>query len=473
MTGGVEQLTLPYDPTDRDDILEYARRLKDRSLLDLIGTQLAGHGIRGKGNFGQLLERHYFKYELNSDTRPDFVEAGLELKSTGIVPGKAGWEAKERLKLNMINFQSVHRETFDKSAFLLKNRSTLLVCYHYLKGQPVVDRVVRLVDVWDIPEEDLVQIEAEWNLIAEYVRSGRAHELSESITNYLGACRTGQGKDKDFVLQPFSALPAKRRAFSFKQPYVTRIVREFMARELRTEPARGFELVRSAEELKRAGGLERLVLHRFRPFLGLSEDEAWSKIGPEIKRPSPANKNRRQWLNNAILGVPGVRRIAEFEKAGIYMRSFPLQTGGRGPREDFPFKALDFSDLVQESWETSAFRSDLVNRFFVTFYRRDGEGRYRLEDAVFWGFPEGLLDTEVRETWVETVRAVRSGRYEDLPKGADTRLAFVRTHGRDSLDVAVLPNGREVPKVSFWLHRDFLQSVFEDIDRYPSRASLL
>lgn len=178
-------------------------------------------------------------------------------------------------------------------------------------------------------------------------------------------------------------------------------------------------------------------------------------------------------MNNAILGVPGVRRIAEFEKAGIYMRSFPLQTGGRGPREDFPFKALDFSDLVQESWETSAFRSDLVNRFFVTFYRRDGEGRYRLEDAVFWGFPEGLLDTEVRETWVETVRAVRSGRYEDLPKGADTRLAFVRTHGRDSLDVAVLPNGREVPKVSFWLHRDFLQSVFEDIDRYPSRASLL
>ncbi len=466
-------MALPYDPTNRDDILRYARRLVGQSLLDAIGPALAAHGIRGKGNFGQVLERHYFLYELNSDTKPDFAEAGLELKSTGIVRDESGWRAKERLKLNQINFDTVCHERFDSSAFLQKNWRTLLVCYHYVKGKPVIERVVRFVDIWDLPDDDLVQIEAEWNLIAGYVRSGRAHELSESLTNYLGACTTGQGKGNDYVSQPFSPVPAKRRAFSFKKPYVTRIVKEFVARELKYKVEPGYRLVASADELKRAGDLERFVLTKFKPFLGLTEDEAWSKIGPNAKRPSSKNKNRRQWLNNAILGVPGVRRIAEFDKAGIYMRSFPLQTRGRRPREDFPFKAFDFADFVRESWETSSLRLDLLNRFLVTFYRVDDEGQYRLEDVVFWGFPEELLDTEVRETWVRTVRLVRQGRYEDLPKGSETRLAFVRTHGRDSLDVAELPTGRAVPKVSFWLHRDFLQSVFEDVESFPSRATLV
>lgn len=466
-------MSLPYNPTNSEDILRYARLLIGRSLLEVVGPELSGHGIRGKGNFGQVLERHYFLYELNSETKPDFAEAGLELKTTGIVRDSEGWRAKERLKLNQINFDTLHLETFDKSTFLEKNRRTLLVCYHYVKGQPVIERIVRLADVWEIPPEDLVQIEAEWNLIAGLVRSGRAHEISESLTNYLGACTTGQGKGSDYVPQPFSPVPAKRRAFSFKKPYVTRIVKEFVARDLKARVEPEFKIVPGPEELKRAGDLERFVLLKFRPFLGLTEEEAWSKIDSSVRRPSSRNKNRRQWLNNAILGVPGVRRIQEFEKAGIYMRSFPLQTRGRKPREDLPFKAFDFNDFVRETWETSSLRSDLLNRFLVTYYRIEDQGTYRLDDVVFWGFPEELLDTSVRETWVRTVRLVRQGRYKSLPKGSETRLAFVRTHGRNSLDVSFLPNGRAVPKVSFWLHRDFLQHVYDDVDGYPSRASLI
>src|SRR5690606_21630534 len=155
--GGAHPVSSPYDPTDSEDIRRYARRLIGRSLLDALGPELVAHGIRGKGNFGQVLERHYFLYELNSETKPDFAEAGLELKTTGIVRDSEGWRAKERLKLNQINFDTLHLETFDKSTFLEKNRRILLVCYHYVKGQPVIERIVRLADVWEIPPEDLVQ----------------------------------------------------------------------------------------------------------------------------------------------------------------------------------------------------------------------------------------------------------------------------------------------------------------------------
>lgn len=461
---------LPYDHTDANEILRYVRRLIGCSLRDALGPDIEAHGIKGKGNFGQALERHFFLYEPNSDTGPDFPEAQLELKTTGLLPGEDGWRAKERLKLNSINFDSLQHETFDRSAFLEKNRRMLLVCYVYVKGQPVIERVIRLADIWDIPEDDLIQMEAEWNLIAEYVRCGRAHELSESLTNYLGACRTGQGKGRDFVSQPCSPIPAQRRAFSFKQPYVTRIIKEF---ELRSRRVRREEstLVSDSVQLERAGGFERLVLERFQPFVGLTEAEAWGMLDPEIRRPSPGNKNRRQWLNSAILGVPGRRSIEEFEKSGIAMRSFPLLSRGRRPKEDFPFAAFEFSDLMGERWESSALRTDLLNRFLTVFYRQDDSGVYTLEDAVFWGFPETLLDSRVRETWVKAVRLIRQGRSDELPKATETGLVFLRTHGRDSSDVSWLPNGAAVPKVSFWLHKDFLQSVFDDSAGYPSRAT--
>lgn len=463
---------LPYDHTDADDILRYAKHLVDNSLEDALGPAIAAHGIKGKGDFGQALERHYFFYDLNSEARADFSEAGLELKTAGVLPDGDGWKAKERLKLGSLNYHSILTESFDRSAFLEKNRRLLVVCHEYEKGKPVTKRVVRLVDIWDIPEEDLIQMEAEWNLIASYVRDGRAHELSEGLTDYLGAATSGQGKGRDFVTQPNSPQLAKKRALAFKQPYVNRIVKEFEARQTR-ERLEEASLVTNLQELERAGDIERLVLQRFEPFLGLTEAEAWDKLDPGIKRPSPNNKNRRQWLNAAILGVPGKRNIEEFDKAGIQMRSFPLQTRGRKPKEDFPFPAFDFHDLVGERWETSALRTNLLNRFLTVFYRRDDTGVYTLEDAVFWGFPEELLDAEARATWVHTVRSIRQGKVDELPKSSDTGLVFVRTHGLDSRDLVRLPNGLEVPKVSFWLHKDFLQGVFDDPGSYPMRASRL
>ncbi len=39
---------------------------------------------KNKGNLGQIIEERYFHYKCNSDSRPDFHEAGVELKPQAI-----------------------------------------------------------------------------------------------------------------------------------------------------------------------------------------------------------------------------------------------------------------------------------------------------------------------------------------------------------------------------------------------------
>ncbi len=69
------------------------------------------------------------------------------------------------------------------------------------------------------------------NKITAKIRSGKAHELSEGDTTYLGACRKGQKGDADqFYTLPSGELceiPAPRRAFSLKPQYM-RMVLDFI-----------------------------------------------------------------------------------------------------------------------------------------------------------------------------------------------------------------------------------------------------
>ncbi|VEE06094.1 DNA mismatch repair protein [Neisseria animalis] len=72
-----------YDDADKQSILRYALLLQGRTLGEmacLTGNNDLQSGNKGK--FGQILEKYYFFKKLNSDSRPDFYEAGIELKSS-------------------------------------------------------------------------------------------------------------------------------------------------------------------------------------------------------------------------------------------------------------------------------------------------------------------------------------------------------------------------------------------------------
>ena len=90
------------DITSPNSIVEHAKHLKNTTLRQACGADIEKHGYKGKGNFGQILEKFYFGYEPNSDAEPDFLEAGLELKTSPLKTLKNGsFRSKERLVLNI------------------------------------------------------------------------------------------------------------------------------------------------------------------------------------------------------------------------------------------------------------------------------------------------------------------------------------------------------------------------------------
>ena len=85
-----------------------------------------------------------------------------------------------------------------------------------------------------ILEEDLPTIISDYQKIAQKIKEGRAHELSERDGMYLSTSRKGAGRGRDLTSQPFSDTPANKRAWSFKQSYITRLYQEaiFTSEEL-------------------------------------------------------------------------------------------------------------------------------------------------------------------------------------------------------------------------------------------------
>ena len=94
---------LPYNPESTESIVKYAKKLKNKTLREACDKNTVFEKIGGKGSFGVLLEKYYFKYTPNSDPHPDFPDAqpgdGLELKSTGLntYKGENRFKIKERL----------------------------------------------------------------------------------------------------------------------------------------------------------------------------------------------------------------------------------------------------------------------------------------------------------------------------------------------------------------------------------------
>ena len=335
----------PYNKEDKNSILSYALLLKDKSLRDSIDlTHFSEAKIGNKGGFGQILEKFYFLKELDSESQPDFPEAGLELKSSPLKTlSKKEIRAKERLVLNIINYHNLVTQEFSTSSFYSKNANLLLVFYLYSKNVEVLDFPIKLIGIWEFPEDDLKVIEHDWNLIRNKVADGQAHTLSEGDTFYLGACTKGANASS-VRSQPFSDIEAKQRAFSLKAGYVNHILAKLSGIE-----DGSFGKIASLPELVNTDAdIETIALNKLKPFYGLNPIEIAAKLGVELK----ASKDRLALLTKAMLGISMSQQIEEFSKSDIESKTVRLSVKGN-PDQAISFPAFAYTDLIQESWESS------------------------------------------------------------------------------------------------------------------------
>lgn len=439
--------------TTKEDILKRAREVIGIPLKDVDKT---GRLSTGKGAIGTVIEESWFGYTPNSESEPDFPEAGVELKVTPYIKGDRGIRAKERLVCNIINYMEEYDKTFQTSAFWHKCNTMLLMSYEHLADKPKGEFKIDEAVLFSFPEEDLLIIENDWKIIMDKVRSGKAHEISEGDTMYLAACTKGANASS-VRSQPFSDIPAKQRAYSLKSSYMTQILNKYIfGNEENPRIIRHWSFLQHCT-------FEDYILKKVSEFYGKTQSELKSFFGVVSNA-----KSLNEILLARMLNVTG--RIAyteEFQKAGIVPKTIRVQKNGK-IRESMSFPTFDFIKLSKEKeWEESELYNYLApTKFMFVIFQEQDNGEYVFERVKFWNIPNSDLD-EVRKVWERTVQTLRKGVTltvttrgvsNDLPKQSENRVAHVRPHGKDASDTLPLPDGRCMTKQCFWLNNTYIES---------------
>jgi DNA mismatch repair protein MutH len=454
-----------YNQNDINSIVTYAKKLVERTLRDLCGNDIYSQQYKGKGNFGQFLEKYYFQYEPNSLSEPDFNEVGIELKTTPLKQIRNGdFRSKERLVLNIINYFEVVNQKFETSSFYKKNAHLLLIFYLHQHDLDLFDFVIKIVGEWKFAETDLEIIKQDWNLITNKIKKGKAHELSEGDTFYLGAATKGS-KGGNLRGQPFSEILAKQRAYTFKQGYLNHIIAT-----LNKNSTLNFGKLISSKEQLNNKTIQDIVLERFSPFYNKTIDEIIENLNCNLNINS---KGFYASLTKLMLGISLDKEIEEFEKAEIKIKTIRLKSNNL-PKEDMSFPSFSFFDIVNEDWDESSFKEILETKYFFVFFKYDEKNILRLNKVKFWNMSQNDI-IEAKKVWDKVKKVIENGdivreviggiRYTNFPSKNFNEIAHIRPHAQNAADTLPLPildkvtRQLEYTKQSFWLNNSYIRDV--------------
>lgn len=450
------------------------------------------NSINNKGNIGSIVEEA-LGLKNNNEQSPDFKELGVELKATPVEDGKnQEWKAGERLVITMISYLPKDNEIngrqkrFEETHLAQKLAHILLCVYKRPVNHKEIDRgefSFCKVTMFTVPAEDMPIIRQDWSLIMSYVFQGRANELSESLTKYLGACTKGANGStlKRQGYPPFAL--AKPRAFCLKTSYMTYLQNNFIMKDRDT-------YVR-AEKI--GGNFEDVVINRMSRFIGKTDEEISQILDCELLA-----KNSWSNLSFRMLGIKS-NKCEEFLKANIVVKTLRFESNGR-LKESISLPVSDFLSVMEEdTFEDSALYDYFEEtRFLLSIWKKEKIGEKevcRFIGAGFWGMNGKDLYGGLQDCWnitkekltngvTLTPKSDESGRVtvaNDLPgMGIPGSIAHVRPHTTYSYHVIngrvysnnyksgtqyafELPNGDWMTKQSFWLNSSYMISVVQSL----------
>ena len=456
---------LPYDKTMASSIFEYSKGILEKTLREFVWEGYQSK--KGKGGLGQMVENIYFFLETNSNPASDFSEAGLELKCTPLKKSKQDdYLIKERLVCNMINYCEAVDEDFEHSHFYQKCQLMLLLFYLHQTHCDNLDLEFIFSVLWKLPEKDLLIIRHDYEVIIEKIKQGKAHELSEGDTMYLGACRKGQ-KGDSLMKQPNNpGVDAPRRAFSLKMAYM-RTILDYVVKSgknaISNVPGIKSELV--STEALRTQSFDDIILSRFKPFLHID----YTKIAKKKKVDISNNpKNKFAMIANAIAAstkCANVNRSEEFLKAGLTMKTIRVQANGN-IKEAMSFENIDYIEVAEcEDWIDSRLYELYSSRFmFVIFKEQDvGKEDYVLDDVFFWTMPQEDLQ-QAEKYWNHIKENILADHISEEYwwKGTDKKKFHVRPKAQKATDLAPTPNGKGVKKFCYWFNNDYVREIVDN-----------
>ena len=457
---------LPYNRKSKESIFEYAKTLQNKSFRDIINSNPKIDEIEknllfdiynnpsAKGSLGQLIEKHFFFYDPNSNPEADFSEAGIELKVTPYLKTNKGeLRAKERLVLSIINYlEDYKEEDFLNSHVYKKCALMLLIYYLYESDKSRLDYIINYINLFHFPEEDLEIIKNDYKIIIDKIKAGKAEEISEGDTNYLGACTKGANA-KSLRDQPFSDTKAMQRAFCLKNSYMTYILNKYIANnDINSE-----SIIKDATILK-TQSLEQYIIRKLEPFYNQDIELLKYKFNIPYEF---SNKSFTYLLAKRILNVVN-DKIEEFEKANIQIKAIRLRPDGT-PKESMSFPAFKYAEIVNEDWYNSKlYETFSTTKYLFMIYQYNDDGTLIFKKAMFWHVPAKDLNSEIRRVWTETVERIKQNEYNNLPKISESPILHVRPHAQNANDTYPTLDGKQAIKKCFWLNAGYIKKQIEE-----------
>lgn len=470
-----------YDESSSRSIEEYARKLMGTSLLEELGEARVDNEIstKGKGKLGNLVEEKYFGYKVNSRKEADFKKAEVELKvsplkkiivkeKSKLLREREGLSSKERIVLTIINFLQVGEENWGNNSLFKKCKELLLMFYIHENDKKAEELVFRIISLWKPSEEDMKVIENDWKIINEKIKNGKAHEISEGDTMYLGACTKGSTAEKSKRKQPFSERLAPQRAFCYKSSYVNFIIEELMQKEIYRQKSK--KTIAKSIKTDVSKTFDKVVLERLNGLENMSVIDIKNLFNIERERKA---KHYIRLITEDICKVlfgDKLNKLDQFKKAEIEMKVIVTQPDGM-PKESMSFEQIDYCDIVTQKWDNSEMKSKFENKKFLWVIYKAKRPYSKQEDlnlneiifdrAMFWNMPICDLEDSLAYVWNDTVEKIRMGNYDNFIQISDDRKVHIRYKGKNSKDKAPTIQGHLERKRCFWLNNDYVKSQIE------------
>ena len=457
---------LPYIRSSKESIENYALNLKEKTFKDVLlnDPNITDedrsllfeyyNNPRSKGSLGQLIEKHFFFYDINSKSEADFNEAGVELKVTPYtVKSNGDLRAKERLVLTIINYmKDYEEEDFLKSHVYEKCALMLLIYYLYEPNKDRLDYLINYIKLFQFPEEDLEIIKNDYKIIIDKIKNGKAEEISEGDTNYLGACTKGANANS-LREQPFSDKKAMQRAFCLKNSYMSYILNHYIINK--TEK---YESVIKDAKILKEQTLEQYIISKLQPYYNQDIEFLKHKFNIPYQ---VSNKSFTYLLAKGMLEVVN-EKIEEFEKANIKIKAIRLRPDGM-PKESMSFPTFKYTEIVKEDWlDSELYETFSTTRYLFMIYQYLDEDTLIFKNAMFWNVPEKDLNTEIKRVWADTVEKIKNNEYDDLPKISESPILHVRPHARNARDTYPTLDGKQAIKKCFWLNANYIKKQIEE-----------
>lgn len=456
---------LPYIKNSQESILNYALTLKSKTFKDVLfnDPNISNedrallfeyyNNPKSKGSLGQLIEKHFFFYDINSKSEADFNEAGIELKVTPyLIKSNGDLRAKERLVLAIINYmKDYEEEDFINSHVYQKCALMLLIYYLYDNKKERLDYLINYINLFQFPEEDLEIIKNDYKIIIDKIKNGKADELSESDTNYLGACTKGANANS-LRPQPFSDTKAMQRAFCLKNSYMSYILNHYIVNNTDS-----FEAIIKDSKILKNQTLEEYIISKLKPYYNQDIEFLKQKFNIPYKA---NNKSFTYLLAKGMLEIVN-EKIEEFEKANIKIKAIRLNSKGM-PKESMSFPAFKYTEIVNEEWQNSElYETFSTTKYLFMIYQYLDDDTLVFKKAMFWHVPEKDLSTEIKRVWIETVEKIKNNDYNNLPKISESPILHVRPHGQNNQDTYPTLDGKQAPKKCFWLNASYIKKQIE------------